>query len=79
MTPKPARPKLKDLIGYDEAAQILGVTRRTIERYVLSGKLKKYTPAIQRRRGRMPVFVDRHQVEELQQAVIEVGGKSDIA
>lgn len=72
MTPKQSTPKVSDLIGYDEAAQLLGVTRRTIERYVRSGKLKRYTPAIQRRRGHRPVFVDRRQVEAITQTVIEI-------
>lgn len=74
MTPRTSTPKANDLIGYDEAAQLLGVTRRTIERYVASGKLKRYTPAIQRRRGHRPVFVDRRQVEALRDVVIEIEG-----
>lgn len=71
MTPRQSTPKVSDLIGTEDAAKLLGVTVRTIQRMVHDGRLTAYTRPVQGR-GRAPVLVDRNQVKELLQTVIEV-------
>lgn len=72
MTGKRSTPTAESLVSYDEAARMLGTTRRTIERMVTDGRLTKYTLRVRSGRGRMPVRVDRGQVEELKRTVIAV-------
>jgi excisionase family DNA binding protein len=70
---KTSAPTSEDLISYDEAAALLNATRRTVQRMVDDGRLKKYTkPVTSGRRGRKPVFVDRRDVEQLLRTVLEV-------
>lgn len=71
MTPKQDTPKVSDLIGTEDAAKLLGVTTRTIQRMVKDGRLTSYERPL-KGRGRAPVLLDRNQVKALKQVVIEV-------
>jgi len=55
----------RDLITFDDAAQMLGVTRRTIERICERGELKTYKRAFGVGRGRRPRLLDRAEVQIL--------------
>jgi excisionase family DNA binding protein len=59
----------RDLITFEDAAQMLGTSRRTIERLCKRGELKTYKRAIGVGRGRRPRLLDRAEVVALKERV----------
>jgi excisionase family DNA binding protein len=57
--------KKSEYITKQEAAEILGVTVRTIERYVEQGKLKQYERLV----GRTRIVFDKQEVNDLKDQV----------
>jgi excisionase family DNA binding protein len=55
----------------EEACAILGVSRRTLERYADSGRIRKY------RRGIRNIFFKRSEVEKLRSNLTEIRPEDD--
>lgn len=64
----PKKKEEKDLIGFDEAAKLIQVSRTTIQRLVNAGKLTTYKRLVEpgHGRGNRPRMLDRAEVEGLQ-------------
>jgi excisionase family DNA binding protein len=61
----------EEYLSTEEACAILGVSRRTLERYAESGRIKKY------RRGLRSVIYKRVEVERLRDELSEVREDKD--
>lgn len=61
---------VQDLISFDDAAQMLGVSRRTIERLVDREQLHTYKKKFGTGRGRLPRLLDRAEVQAISAEVV---------
>ncbi|MDP9265840.1 MAG: hypothetical protein M3O91_06975 [Chloroflexota bacterium] len=65
-------PRRTELIGIADAVAEFGISRATVHRWLVGGKVKKYTRAA----GRQRVFLDRRELQKLFEPTPQRGRKA---